>query len=127
MWLALPDSVISTVAARDLTRRPDQPTIPNLLVVRARLRAHLAVLLNRHPELLTGVEIIDGGGSDYRFRFVVARDIWAEVVRREVMSISYTNFKDEAANRCGSGSAYVGALHSIWGILRRLQDQGARP
>lgn len=120
MWLMLPDSFTSTVAARHLDR-PGQPVDTQRLVVRGRLRAHLDVLIARHPELLSGATILDSAGTDYRWRMVLPRDAWAEVVRRETASIQYINFKDEAAKRCGHGSFFVRALHTIWGTLRGLQ------
>jgi len=120
MWLMLPDSFTSTVAARHLDR-PGQPVDTQRLVVRARLRAHLDVLLVRHVGLLPGVEVFDSTGTDYRWRMVLPRDVWAEVVRRETASTSYINFKDEAGRLNGNGSIFVRALHNTWGTLRGLQ------
>lgn len=116
MWLLLPDSFTSAVVSRTRDRLD-----PDRVVVRSRLKEHLSVLIQRHPETLGGATIIETPHSDYRWRIVVPKARWAEVVTAEVSALDYDNFKNAAARRSGPLSAFVHSLHDIWSILWRLQ------
>ena len=69
-----------------------QGCAPNELEVRARCRNDLQVLKKQ-----TGVKskILTNAGTDYPFRIRMRRELWAEFLADEALSIDYANFKDE--------------------------------
>lgn len=88
-------------------------------MVRARTREHLESLQKHFPQL-TAAEITDTTNTDYRFRMVVAKTVWAEVAQELAAEIDYGNFKDRAERR-SHDDRYVDALHDVWGVMKRLQ------
>jgi hypothetical protein len=115
----MPSYFLSIVSAKC----PDQSIDPVRLVVRARRRSHLEALQQRHQDLLGALEINALRGRDYPVRLVVLKPVFAEVMRREVMGLLHTNFKDEAAAVAGHTSDYVDCLHTTWMTMRKLQTK----
>jgi len=118
MWLFTQHGFYSVVCARDLAGSASRID-PDTFMVRARSRRHLESLQKRFPELAP-LDIADTTDTDYRFRIVVPKQIWVEVVRELTAEIDYSNFKDRAHSRSGDDS-YVDALHDVWGVMERLQ------
>jgi hypothetical protein len=121
MWLFTQYGFYSVVCARDLTGNPSQVD-PDTFMVRARRRQHLESLQKRFPKL-GSFEITDTSGTDYRFRVVVPKAVWNEVVRDLTAEIDYGNFKDRAGRASGD-DRYVHALHEVWAVMERLQRPG---
>jgi hypothetical protein len=121
MWLFTQYGFYSVVCARDLTGNPSQVD-PDTFMVRARRRQHLESLQKRFPQL-GSFEITDTLGTDYRFRVVVPKAVWNEVVRDLTAEIDYGNFKDRAGRASGD-ERYVHALHEVWAVMERLQRPG---
>jgi len=118
MWLFTQYGFYSVVCARDLagsSTRIDS----NTFMVRARSRRHLESLQKRFPQLAS-LEIADTANTDYRFRVVVPKHDWVEVVRELTADIDYGNFKDRAG-QCAGDDRYVDALHDVWEVMERLQ------
>ncbi len=94
---------------------------PDLLLVRARRREHLERLQQRLP-VLAGCEVKEDAGTDYRFRLIVPKAVWASALDELVREQTWSNFKNEAKRFLGSGeSGYVHALHRVWGVILELQ------
>jgi hypothetical protein len=56
--------------------------------------------------------------TDYRYRIIVPKACWKEVVSQMVEELSYGNFKGEATRSLGSGERdYYHALHDVWSRL----------
>ncbi len=87
------------------------------LLVRARARGDLEALRDRH---LAGHDILEGEGSDYRFRLVASRDEWARVAGELAAGIDYANFKDAVAERQGKSRARL--YSRVWQAMFALQD-----
>lgn len=90
MWLCLNDAFVSAV--EDFDNR-------DTLVVRARRKEHL-------KNLLPGYKIIENGGTDYKYRTYVNKKDFSELIKNEILNISYTNFKNSVNDR---------ELHDLYG------------
>lgn len=106
MWLITTQGFYSAVAHHD---------DPSRLVVRARAREDLEALSAQIP----GLEIIEGAGTDYRWRVIVTRDEWVAACAALAESIDYGNFKDAVDERQGGFRHDVYAR--VWSVLHALQ------
>jgi len=118
MWLFTQYGFYSVVCARDLTGNTTRID-PDTFMVRARCRKHLESLQKRFPQL-AAAEITDTTNTDYRYRMVVAKCLWAGVAQELTAAIDYGNFK-ERAERSTHDDRYVDALHAVWGVMEQLQ------
>lgn len=93
------------------------------LMVRARKREHLELLRSQHA-VLAGVRILRSPDhADYRWRCVVPRRVFAEVMREIVEQLAATNVKSDAhAHEAETGRDFVSALHSCHALFARLQS-----
>ncbi len=115
MWTFTRYGFYSTVQARDATGKYE---LPGVLSVRARLRSHLEALTERFPEFLPPAgAIIETWRADYRYRLLVDRYDWADVVSELAREIDYTNFKNECPD-----PDYHKWLNSVWGAGFRAQE-----
>jgi hypothetical protein len=78
MWICFNNAFVSAVEAYDDT---------DTLVVRARHKDHLPALFPDHS-----VEVHHD--RDYRYRILVSKQEFAEMVQNNIMNINYNNFKD---------------------------------
>jgi hypothetical protein len=78
MWICFNNGFVSAVEHRDN---------PEMLMVRARRREHLR---DNFPDY----DIIVGGSTDYKYRIVISKTEFAEIVKNSVMNIDYDNFKN---------------------------------
>ena len=96
-------------------------------MVRARCIAHLRSLQKRFHALAAG-EILERPDRDYRYRLIIPKASWTEIVSELAQEQEWSNFKDEAAKYQGpSGRGYVRALHYVWAVMNRLQQDEDRP
>jgi pyocin large subunit-like protein len=99
---------------------------PNTVMVRARVRKHLANLTSRFASL-ADAKILALPGHDYGFRLIVPKAIWVEVLKEMAEEQTWSNFKNEAAARSAdTGSEYVNKLHAVWREMLRLQESQTR-
>jgi len=96
-------------------------------MVRARCVAHLRNLQTRFPALAAG-EIIELPNRDYRYRLILPKASWVEMVRQVAEEQEWSSFKNQAAKHQGAaGTKYVRALHDVWEVMYRLQQDEDRP
>lgn len=89
------------------------------LTVRARSRQDLATLRDKYlPQL---GEIIEGGGTDYQYRAQVSHEDFAEALKKIVMDITYSNFKNSVAKNQGNKRARI--YHDLWEALWRISEE----
>jgi len=120
MWVFTVYGFYSVVCARN---QDGTTTETNILMVRARVRHHLDTLQGRFKEL-ADYSIRETPDTDYRYRMIVPKARWKEVVAQMVEELSYGNFKDEAARSLGFEERdYIHALHDVWKRLYDLQQQ----
>jgi hypothetical protein len=97
-------------------------------MVRARSRKHLESLRERFPNSeFAKAEIMRNVGTDYRFRVIVSKAEWVSIVSQLVTEQTWSNFKNEAArfaHKMKSSTTYVHALHQIWEVMFRFQENG---
>lgn len=122
MWLFTRYGFFSVVLARKLqngqvTTVPD----PERVMIRARRRNHLEMLLKRFPDL-GDPEILETCGTDYRYRAVVPHDAFSDVAKTIAAEIDYTNFKSECAEAMPDDQAYLNTLHAIWDVHYGMQE-----
>ena len=118
MWLMTDRGFFSLIAYdREKARRsglPDHDDPEQWLVVRTRAEADAKWAADR-----TRAEVFEIPG-DYRFRLVVPRALWKEVVAEAIGGIEYGNFKNRVMDVQGIGRERVYAR--VWGDLLSLQD-----
>lgn len=122
MWLFTKYGFYSAVCARQGDGRPTQPVDPQRLMVRARVKSHLAALQQRFADLLGDTAIKEFPGSDYAYRIFVAKAVWSQVLTALNDELDYDNFKSEVTHFQGPpGAAYERSLHEVWSVMHRLQ------
>ncbi len=93
------------------------------LMVRARKREHLELLRSQH-DVLTGVRILRSDNADYKWRIIVPRRAFAEVMREIVERLAVTNVKSDAhVHEVETGRDFVNAMHACHALFARLQDR----
>jgi hypothetical protein len=109
MWL------ISSIGFFSIVRKPGD----DQLTVRSRTKGDLETLGRTY---LSGLgPIVEGAGTDYRFRARVASDEFAAAAHRMVEDIDYPNFKDEVARRQGARRAHL--YGEVWRVLSGLTQE----
>jgi hypothetical protein len=64
---------------------------------------------------------------DYRYRLIIPKASWTAIIGELAQEQEWSNFKNEAAKYQGrSGRRYVDALHDVWGVMHRLQEDEER-
>jgi hypothetical protein len=112
MWL------ISSIGFFSIVRKPGD----DQLTVRSRTKGDLETLGRTY---LAGLgPIVEGTGTDYRFRARVAPGELATAVRQMVEDIDYPNLKDEVARRQGTRRAHL--YGEIWSLLSQLAQEDDR-
>lgn len=84
----------------------------NGLTVRARALKHLEGL-KKNFLILQPYSILTLKQTDYRYRMVVPRDVWALVLVKLSQEQTWSNIKSE----CGKFSRdpiYIAAMHDVW-------------
>ena len=102
MWLFFSDSMLSIV------QKPDDK---DTLTVRARIKGDIEAVF---PD----AKVIEGAGTDYRFRAKVPREVVAKVMFDRVMSLSASNFKASVKDR-KRHDAYM----DVWDAMYRYQEE----
>lgn len=119
MWLFTRYGFFSAACAQKKNGAIDKDT----MMVRSRTKRHLMNLKKRFPALST--EILADSGTDYRYRMIISKSQWAEVVSEIASEQTWSNFKNEAARFAredGESPNYVHALHDIWGTMYGVQQ-----
>lgn len=88
---------------------------PDEVLVRARRKGDIEALFPT-------ATVVEGAGTDYRFRAVIKRAEVGRVLSEVVADIDYPNFKSAVA-RMGDFKL-EGALHAVWHALLRLAPGG---
>lgn len=110
MWVFTRYGFFSAVCARQGNRTGSEAIDPARLMVRARVRGHLEALKARFADLLGTCDIHESATTDYAFRIVVDKLVWARV-------------KSEVARHQGRGGVdYEHSLHEVWSIMYGLQS-----
>jgi hypothetical protein len=107
--------------------KPDGSLDSQSVMVRARCIDHLRSLQKRFPALAVG-NILELPNRDYRYRLIIPKASWTAIVGELAQEQVWSNFKNEGAKYQGtSGRGYVDALHEVWGVMNRLQQDEDRP
>ncbi len=85
MWIMTTAGMLSIV---------DKDKDPTNLVVRARQREALVAMFPLHAQ-----DILDGAGTDYRYRLILPRSFVAHVIGDSIGQINYPNFKSAVRDR----------------------------
>src|SRR5580658_5271229 len=101
---------------------PETASVPNTVMIRARSRAHLDNLQKRFKEL-SEYSVLEWPDRDYRFRLIVGKDKWTSIIAELAGEQTWSNFKNEVANSLSGDHDYIHALHQVWSVMRKLQDE----
>ena len=102
---------------------------PETVMVRARVRQHLKNLQNRFRKSKTlrsiaRTPIEETRLTDYRYRLILPKAVWAQALGELAMEQTWSNFKNEAQKferKNKQPADYVDALHDIWSVMHWLQ------
>ena len=119
MWLATKFGFFSVVLARKDSQSLDSTKV----MIRARMREHLEALVAQFPDDLGELKIIESKHTDYRWRIICDKTIWAKCLAALGEQIDYGNFKAACAKEHGQNSNYVRALHEIWHVFATIQSK----
>lgn len=127
MWLITRYGFFSTVAARDQESSRQEVDISRI-VVRSRVREHLEQLCERFRNSLQGTDILDFESSEYPYRIVINKTVWARVVSEISSEIEYTDFRSELLrSKSLHKSEYARAVDEAGKALRRIQTVNTKP
>lgn len=101
MWILMNDSMLSVVRHTDC---------PGSLLVRARLAGDI-------EQVFPSAAVIEGGGSDYRYRATVPKQEVADAVSRRLLNIDYGNFKSSVRE-----PKRHHAYFKVWDVMHRMQE-----
>lgn len=118
MWIFTRYGFYSIACARLQNGRIDLQK----MMVRARQRRHLENLIARFP-VLAQCGIRSSDNNDYRYRIIVSKAVWKEVIGELAEEQSWSNFKGETERFLRRPDEYVHALHRVWGEMLRLQEK----
>jgi hypothetical protein len=102
MWIFLADSFLSIVDKGDPTG--------DTLLVRARRQGDI-------ERVFPDAKVVEGTGTDYRYRARIQRDQVADAIAESVRSIRYGNFKNEVTEH-DRHDAYL----DVWRAMNRFQE-----
>lgn len=113
MWLFTKYGFFSVVKADN-----DQDT----MMIRARVQKHLVRLIESFSYciLATVEDIIKTDDSDYRYRLLIDRHHWENLVVGLASEIDYSNFKEAVGKK---DKPYHDALLTVWRTMERLQPR----
>ena len=118
MWFFSTLGFYSVVCARNIDGSLDDSKV----MVRARLREHLENLAGRFFDDLYATPIITTNDTDYRYRIVIPKETWGNLLKEMATEITYSNFKGEVSkNKEHVQSGYERSLHDVWNVMFRLQ------
>ena len=89
MWVFTQEGFFSAVEHRN--RR-------DCVIVRCRAHSDMKALHRRFPSS----ELVVGGGTDYAYRMVLPKKLWARYLAEQAKGIDYDNFKNRVTQRQGS-------------------------
>jgi hypothetical protein len=101
----------------------------NIINLRARSRKHLEQLIQRFKndlKSLRDIKIIELPHTDYRYRIELQKRSWIALLVHIAEEQDWSNFKNESHNWAdahGGDSDYISSLHSVWGVMHRIQTK----
>jgi len=103
MWIFLTDSFLSIVDKGDSTGET--------LLVRARKQGDI-------ERVFPQAQVIEGAGTDYRYRARIPRDQVADAIAEAVRNIDYGNFKNHV-----SENDRHDAYFDVWSAMNKFQER----
>ncbi len=105
MWILMNDSMLSVVRHH---------TLPHTLLVRARLAGDI-------EQVFPSAQVVENGGSDYRFRAIIPEQEVSQAISRRVLEIDYPNFKASVPE-----PKRHQAYFKVWDVLHRMQEAATK-
>jgi hypothetical protein len=102
MWIFLSDAMLSIVA------KPGDAEA-GTLTVRGRVKGDI-------ERVFPDAKVVEGAGTDYRFRASIPREQVAKAMHDQVMALDYSNFKGAVKDRARH-DAYL----RCWSAMHALQ------
>ncbi len=120
MWLMTKHGFYSVVLARRDPANPSEGADPDTVMIRARVRVHLVNLSELNPAV-SGFEILESKDTDYRYRIICPREVWAVIHTALLADLDYQNFKGACEEKYGWKDRYCMSLHDAWSVMNNLQ------
>ena len=112
MWIFTKHSILSIVEDKNNSDR---------FCVRGRLPGDIEYLFSHLPNL----NVIEGAGTDYRFRAFIDKEDVVKELTKEISDITYTNFKDEANKQTehdDDNPQRMRMMHKVWNNMYQAQE-----
>jgi hypothetical protein len=103
MWIFLSDAMLSIV------EKPGDSKA-GTLTVRARIKGDI-------ERVFPDAKVVEGAGTDYRFRASIPREQVAKAMHDQVMNLNYGNFKSSVKDR-QRHDAYMGVWSAMFSIQK---------
>lgn len=119
MWVITETGFVSAVEDED---------DPSILKVRARDKASLTsvlTMLRDGGHSVEGISIVEGAGTDYRYRLYLPRELFGAFLLETVEAVDYPNFKNSIT--AARGRKWHDALMDIWVTLLKVDDGKKNP
>lgn len=124
MWLMTKHGFYSVVLAKLDPKQPSRGSDPDTVMVRARMRKHLEALAEVNPAMAE-FDIVESEQTDYRYRIICPREVWATTHARLLDDLDYPNFKSACERRYGYNDPYCQKLHDVWSVMYGIQSASA--
>jgi hypothetical protein len=105
MWVFLNNAFFSIVQHRE----DDE-----MVVVRARVKGDLERAFGEQHE------VVELGGSDYRFRMFLNKEYVSDVMKQKVLDIDYDNFKGSIRKQDYDRKHYY---YNVWSVMNYWQEK----
>lgn len=105
-----------------INSQPLEVVYRDRLMIRSRRKKHLRALQLRFPEL-SSLDIERSDERDYRYRIIVAKELWLSLIAELAREETWTNFKNEVHDFQGmNGADYTKVLHQVWSAMKKFQE-----
>lgn len=97
---------------------------PSIMRVRARDKISLQNVLQAIKDSghdTKGLKIVEGKGTDYRWRILMPRDLYTQFLVQVSSEIDYGNFKDQVTKT--RGKKFHDALMDVWYAMLAVNDK----
>jgi hypothetical protein len=91
----------------------------NDLMIRSRNKKHLENLKNKFDKL-QNFEILRTKDADYRYRIIISKEIWSNIMSELSENIDYSNFKNKVYETLKDKNLNF-SLGDIWNIMYNYQ------
>lgn len=118
MWIFTRRGFFSISCAWEKTghQNSEKKILLNKLMIRARSKVQLKHLMEDYK---LDVPLLESTHTDYKYRAIVDKDVFQQIMQNEVEKINYSNFKNSVCDMgCDNvNNVFLDALHDVWSVM----------